>query len=213
MSFYRSLSYFVNACFLNSARRHVKCFHLHLKIWLFLQLTCLSEVPRTTVPRIYPHISRKLLDSCFISQNFAGFFFKPSFTSKLYQQMCLGGVKAWGILSLLRAFCCVACRVETLSRKLQWAAGVINLVDWLQSLFFISDLGDRTDGVYEVCSRQQAGKNASILKNSTGFQNRSDNREKIYQVKQNFLLLQKILCFSNSRQLNRYQFAEGICEV
>lgn len=131
MSFYRSLSYFVNACFLNSARRHVKCFHLHLKIWLFLQLTCLSEVPRTTVPRIYPHISRKLLDSCFISQNFSGFFFKPSFTSKLYQQMYLGGVKAWGILSLLRAFCCVACRVETLSRKLQWATGVINLVDWL----------------------------------------------------------------------------------
>lgn len=49
------------------------------------------------------------------------------------------------------------------------------------------------DGVYEVRSRQQAGKNASILKNSMEFQNHSDNPEKIYQVKQNFLFLQKIL--------------------
>lgn len=38
MSFYRLFSYFVDASFLDSARRHLKCFHLHLKIWLLLWL-------------------------------------------------------------------------------------------------------------------------------------------------------------------------------
>lgn len=88
MSFYRSLSYWVNACLLDSARRNVKCFHLHLKIWLFLWFTCLPEVRR-----VYPRTSksRKLLGSCSINHNFAGFLFKPSFTSKPYQQI----VSSW----------------------------------------------------------------------------------------------------------------------
>lgn len=107
MSFYRSLSYFVNACLLDSARKNVKCFHLHLKICLFLWLTSLSEVPR-----IHPHTSksRKLLGSCSINQNFGGFFLKSDFTSKPYQQMCLGGVNVrGGYIVLLKSllFCCL----------------------------------------------------------------------------------------------------------